>query len=114
MGAVCQDLRIGGTWSENTSQYHINILELLAITHAVKSFLKQKSNQVVLIQTDNKTAMPNVNKMGGTVSSLCNQLALDLWEWCIKREILVKAEFIPGRENVLANWDITRTRAVEG
>lgn len=40
--AVCQDLRIWGTWSENESQYHINILELLAIIHAVKSFLKQK------------------------------------------------------------------------
>lgn len=40
--------------------------------------LKQKTNQVVLIQTDNKTAMTYVNKMGGTVSSLCNQLALDL------------------------------------
>lgn len=37
-GAVCQDLRIGGTWSENESQHHINILEHLAITHAVKSF----------------------------------------------------------------------------
>lgn len=41
-GAVCQDLRIGGTWSESESQYHINILEILAITYAVKSFLRQK------------------------------------------------------------------------
>ena len=104
-GTVCQNVKIGGYWSESEKQNHINLLELLAITYAVKSYLKQESNQTVLIQTDNKTAMTYINKMGGTVSSLCNQIVLDLWDWCLKRDISMKAEFIPGKENVIADWE---------
>ena len=44
-GAVCQNVKIGGYWSESEKQNHINLLELLAITFAVKSYLKQESNQ---------------------------------------------------------------------
>ncbi|XP_062604687.1 uncharacterized protein LOC134266473 [Saccostrea cucullata] len=54
---------------------------------------------------DNKTAMTYINKMGGTVSKVCNQLALDLWEWCLKKSISMRAEFIPGKENVIADWE---------
>ncbi|XP_062575409.1 uncharacterized protein LOC134237319 [Saccostrea cucullata] len=98
-GATCKNVRIGGAWLQSEIHYHINVLELLPITHAVKAFLKQETNMVVLIQTDNKTAMTCINKMGGTVSKVCNQLALDLWEWCLKKSISMRA----GKENVIAD-----------
>ena len=39
-GAVCNGVRTGGPWSQSEQQLHINCLELLAATLAVKSFLK--------------------------------------------------------------------------
>lgn len=47
------------------SQNHINVLELLAVAYAVKAYLKEKSDLQVLVQTDNKTDMTYINKMGG-------------------------------------------------
>lgn len=64
-GAVCEKMCIGGIWLSGESQNHINVLELLAVTYAVKAFLKEKSDLQVLVQTDNKTAMTYINKMGG-------------------------------------------------
>ena len=39
-GATCQGQRTGGPWSQAESNMHINCLELLAATLAVKTFLK--------------------------------------------------------------------------
>ena len=39
-GAVCNGIRTDGPWSQSEQQLHINCLELLAATLAVKSFLK--------------------------------------------------------------------------
>lgn len=38
-GAVLDDTEIGCRWNSSESQYHINYLELLAISFALKSFL---------------------------------------------------------------------------
>ena len=74
----------------------------MAVTHAVKSFL-DRNNVHVLVQTDNKTTLIYLNRMGGTVSNVCNKTALDLWTWCLQRNVVIKADFIPGRENLIAN-----------
>ena len=39
-GATSQNQRTGGPWSQAESRMHINCLELLATTLAVKTFLK--------------------------------------------------------------------------
>uniref|UniRef100_A0A8W8ISQ8 Reverse transcriptase domain-containing protein n=1 Tax=Magallana gigas TaxID=29159 RepID=A0A8W8ISQ8_MAGGI len=61
-GAVCEKMCIGGIWLSGESQNHINVLELLAVTYAVKAFLKEKSDLQVLVQTDNKTAMTSLSQ----------------------------------------------------
>lgn len=104
-GAVCEKMCIGGIWLSGESQNHINVLELLAVTYAVKAFLKEKSDLQVLVQTDNKTAMTYINKMGGTQSAQCNQIALYLWEWCLQRNIIIRADNIPGHQNLIADWE---------
>lgn len=104
-GGVCQDIRIGGPWLESEKHLHINALEILAVTYAVKAFVKNKTNLVVLIQTDNRTTQTYINKMGGTRSELCSRLALDLWDWCLERNIFLRADFIPGKQNVVADWE---------
>ena len=64
LGAVHEGVRNGGPWLELEKQFHINALQILAVTHAVKSFLKKQTNLIVLVQTDNKTTIAYINKMG--------------------------------------------------
>ena len=34
---------------------------------------------------------------------LCNNVAIEIWEFCIKRAVHISAAHIPGKENVLAD-----------
>lgn len=40
-------------------------------------------------------------EMSGSHSDTLSHLAVDVWRWCIVRNIVIHAENIPGRENVL-------------
>ena len=83
-GAVCQNQRTGGPWSQTECRMHINCLELLAATLAVHIFLKNKSRISVLLRLDNTTAVAYINNLGGTVSKELVDLANNLWMWCLK------------------------------
>lgn len=105
-GAVCQSQRTGGHWSEeDLRQYkHINQLELLAAFLAIRCFWKAPCRSVKIF-TDNKSAVTYINKMGGTRSPALNSIALQLWEWCVTNDVWVTAEYLPGKDNVLADWE---------
>ena len=101
-GAVCQNKRTGGLWSRKEALHHINYLELLAAFLALKSFMKGMGNLVVL-KIDNITALTYINKMGGTHSHLLCSLALEMWSWCLRRNIWMVAEHLPGVKNLAAD-----------
>ena len=63
-GAVCNGTRTGGPWGHSEQGMHINCLELLAATLAVKTFLKSQTGKSVLLQLDNQTAVIYINNMG--------------------------------------------------
>ena len=71
-GATCEGVWTGGPWSETESHLHINCLELLAVTLAVKCFARDKENIVILLTMDKTTAIAYINKLGGTVSPELN------------------------------------------
>ena len=48
-GAQCQEHRTGGQWSAEEKVMHINALELLAVSLALKAFVKDKSHVNILI-----------------------------------------------------------------
>ena len=73
-GAQCHGIRTGRTWSQTESQMHINCLELLAASLAIKSFARDKKNLHIHLKMDNTTALTYINKYGGTVSPELNQL----------------------------------------
>lgn len=102
-GAVCNRIETRGTWSLHESSLHINCLELLAATYAIKAFTKSLSNAHVLIQMDNTSAIAYVNKMGGAKQGVLDKHARSLWECCLARKITLRAEHIPGRLNVIAD-----------
>ena len=70
----------------------------------------QRSEQCGCADTDgqsdsNSSAIAQINKMGGpTLSPLCC-LALEIWEWCQARNITPHAEYLPGVDNVSADWE---------
>ena len=102
-GATDGKLTTNGLWTETERQYHINVLEILAIQFAILSFCEYKKLKHVKIMCDNTTAISYINNFGGIKSKLCNQVAVSTWEWCIKHDIWVSAAHIPGIKNTIAD-----------
>ncbi len=69
---------------------------------AVKTFLKGQENKHVLLLLDNTTAVAYVNNLGRTVSAQATKLAREL---CLKRQIHLTAQHLPGKDNVRADTE---------
>ena len=102
-GALCQGVRTGGPWSKTEQQLHINCLELLAATLAIKTFAKTKEYIHIHLKMDNTTALTYINKYGGTVSAELNRLTKELWFWCLEKNITLQATHLPGTLNCTAD-----------
>ena len=103
-GAVYGDEKTGGRWSEEELDDHINVLELRAILLGLQSFFKDKKDIEILIKSDNTTAISYINRMGGSKSSECEVMAKSIWNFCEENEIWIKATYIPGKENIEADF----------
>ena len=103
-GACCGDTSTGGSWSiEETAQY-INYLELLAAFLVLKTFAINQMG-TTLLKMENVSAASYINQKGGTHSTqLCN-LALEIWKWCLERQISLQAEHLPGILNTIADTE---------
>ena len=104
-GASCQGVNTGGPWSVQERTHHINYLELLAAFLALKPFAFKQRAMLVLLRLDNITAIAFLSRMGSTHSPLLSTLAVEIWNWCIKRNLTIHAEHLPGVENVRADWE---------
>ena len=104
-GATCQGVQTGGRWSKTEARLHINCLELLAASLAIKCFAKQTQNIVIHLKMDNTTALTYINKFGGTVSPELNKLTKELLTWCLERNIILQATHLAGILNVTADTE---------
>ena len=93
----------GSHWT-NEEDTHVIIVELLAIYIAVRSYCKSNAYKHVRIMSDNTTAISYVNNMGGIKSISCNQIAFDIWQYCISKNMWISAAFIPGKKNKIADY----------
>ena len=82
---------------------HINVLELKAVSLALRQFKDQCQNQTVLVATDNSTVVAYINKQGGTHSAEMCTLLWTIMTWCHHYHITLKARPIPGCHNVMAD-----------
>ena len=81
-----EGLLFHGVWTETHSQLHINMLEMMAISMALKEALHTIKNSTVLVSTDNTTVVAYLRKQGGTRSP---DLCLEVWEilnWCFQNK----------------------------
>ena len=103
LGAVLDEHKIGGQWTYQEQQNHINYLEMLSIWFALKSFKSKIQNKHIKVLCDNTTAVSYINNMGGCKSSDCNDMAKTIWLWCVKNSIWISCAHIPGKFNIEAD-----------
>lgn len=76
---------------------------MLGIYFGLRSFENLIQNKYARILSDNTTGIGYINNMGGIKSKKCNELAIEIWEWCIDRNIWLKCSHIPGKDNIEAD-----------
>ena len=102
-GGHCRGRIAYGDWSRYRVLPHINVLEFQAVILSLHHFLPLVRHRTVLIRTDNITVAAYINKQGGTHSTRLNTLA-ELWTWCRRRDIIPTASYIPGQDNLIADF----------
>ena len=96
-------LSFHGRWTEDQSQLHISMLEMMAIRLALKQAITFIHHSCIMISTDNTTVVLYINKQGGTHSP---NLCVEVWEilnWCLEHDIIIRVRHIPGKFNILAD-----------
>ena len=56
------------------------------------------------LKSDNTTAVSYIKYLGGTHSLQLNKLAREIWLWCLNKKIWLSVSFLPGIENVSADF----------
>jgi hypothetical protein len=107
-GAECNGLRTSMTWSQDEAERHINELELLGAYNALRSFAAFERNCTVELRLDNTTAVAYINKKGGTHSESLTRLAVQVARWCEERNVTLRAQYLPGILNVIADRESRR------
>lgn len=102
-GASLDGNTTGGRWSASESHYHINYLELKAVYLGLQALCKNLNQSHIKVLTDNTTAVAYIRNMGGSHSLPCNQMAREIWEWCIPRGVWITVSHIPGKDNIVAD-----------
>ena len=101
-GAHHEQTRISGVWSEEDRTFHINVLELRAISRALAEF-KFPHGSHILVNTDNTTVVAYVNKQGGTRSIYLMEETYALFDLLVKGGWTLRARHLPGVKNVIAD-----------
>ena len=102
-GAHMEEHMASGYWSPAWKTQHINVLEMQAVWLALQAFADYIKGNSILLSTDNTTVAAYLNRQGGTHSlSLCN-MAVEIMLWCAKNRVHIKARYLPGRLNALAD-----------
>ena len=108
-GALLNSLTTAqGLWSHEQQNYHINILELLAVSRAIISLNIRKSN--LLLYTDNEVVRYSISKNRSKSPTLLKEIK-SLVSLCLERDITLSATRIPSILNTVAD-SLSRTTAL--
>ena len=107
-GAEYKRMFTGGMWTKSEATNHINYLEMLAILFGLQTFARNMNSTHIRIMCDNTSAVNIINHMGTSHSDPCNRMAKNIWEWCIHRNLWVSLAHIPGKHNLVADFESRR------
>ena len=102
-GAESSGVTTQGLWTTQERQMHINVLEMKAVNFAVQAYTKEMRQIHVHLRVDNTTTIAYINKMGGTRSIRMLEVAKELWQYCMSKEIMLTAEHLKGANNQIAD-----------
>jgi len=102
-GATCNGRNIQGQWNAEERLEPINALEMRAVFLALKGLLNNEKNRHIHIRSNNVTTVSHINKMGGTRSVRLVEITKLLWGHCLQNGLTITAEYLPGKNNVLAD-----------
>jgi len=102
-GAHILEAQAEGLWTLAQKETHINNLELLAVLLALQAFEHIVEGRHVLAMTDNTTVVGQIKNQGGTHSRQLYKVTKELFLWADAHQIVLSAQHIPGRLNVLAD-----------
>ncbi len=83
----------------NASSVSCNCQEMLAVCHACQFFLPDIGGYHVLVHSESKSVVSNINHQGGFVSKRLCTLANDLLVWAQTNLRSLKATHVPGKIN---------------
>lgn len=63
-GAVCQEVKTSGPWSQEERLLHINDLELVAALYGLNCFTDSSRDTSAELRIDNTSAVSYINKLG--------------------------------------------------
>ena len=96
-------LSFHGSWTEDQSQLHINMLEMMVIRFTLEKAITFIHHSCVMISMDNTTVVSYINRQGGTHSpNLCTEV-WKILNWCLEQDIMVRVRHIPGKFNILTD-----------
>ena len=107
-GGTDEVTHVGGRWTKDEMPGHINALELQAAYLTLQALSSSHTNVHIRLMLDNTTAITYINKMGGgggdTHSTVCNVISKTIWEWAVPRNIWLPAAYVPGSQNLIADY----------
>ena len=91
-------------WTASEALDHINCLELKRLCLLCNHYARTKIIFHLQLQSDNSTTVACINN-NGSIKPACNDIARDIWLWCLERHNFVSAVHIPRSTNTEAGFE---------
>lgn len=102
-GAQLNETLMAGKWTQEQMKWHSNLKELFAVYAAIRRQSHNLTNTRILIQSDNRTLVAYIRNEGGTQSLNLLKLTSRLLKLADSLNIVLSAQYLPGRFNCLAD-----------
>ena len=94
------DTLFSDCWSSSNRDHHINVLELKALRLTLERLDHQVTDNLVLCECVNTTAVAHINWQGGTRSYALYPETLRLFHWTARHRVILQAVHRKGRQSI--------------
>ena len=110
LGVAHENMSPGGHWSVEESKLRINVLELLALYHALQIYCKNMFDISVHLKVDNTSAVAWINKQTAP-TKLEFSTVKQIWNFAAQRKLEIYASYVEPKNNKIADFE---SRNVKG
>ena len=88
----------GGHWTNLESKLHLNVLELLAASYALRIYCENMLNTSVLLKMDNASALAWINKQTAPTETEF-KIVKQIWDFCAVRNLQLQVSYMADFES---------------